>query len=144
VERQRQAGFFAVVEQILYQRVVEIEIGADLTHALAPLLLVEFQVGREIRLRRVAEVARIDVAEGDETVGIASADVQGLLGRIEAMRTFRVGGRQDDAETDVLLVLHGDQFLRRGVSLTIGPGRAGANGRVDVDIDEHGEVLSDP
>lgn len=79
MEEDRHGALLAVFEKIQNERVIKIEIGADLTDTSTALLFIKEELARKVGLRAVPLGARVNITEGDKPVGIFRADLKDIL-----------------------------------------------------------------
>jgi hypothetical protein len=126
-----------VGEEVLDEGVVEGEVGADLSESLAAALLIVAHIMAEVLFRGVALVARVEVHEGDEVVGIGVVDSEDILDALDALGPFGVNRRQEYGATDTAGFEQGAQLFPVGVGTAVGIAGAGKDASMGMAINQH-------
>ena len=98
-------------EEVPHHGIAEGEVGRDLPEPLAPLITVEVEDVSQGSIGGVAHRPRVDVAEGNEAVGVATADLDDFLARLRLI-DFGADNGQEDGALDADGLVAREKLLR--------------------------------
>ena len=135
MEDERQFHLFRLAKDVHVERIVKRQVGYILADPFEPRVFVRLHHGAKIGRGGVAQHARIQVEERDESVWPLSAELEDLFRIDVRVAPLRAAERQEHALVDPAFVEHLEEFFRRGkasaVELCDQTHLAGVNVKVD-------------